>query len=679
MKKKLIIIIPIIIAVVAFIFVYRYYNKEDETTTLTVKEKQWVQENKDQTYDFEVVNDYPLYGLNGEGVVFSFLSDFEENIGLEFNKIPYLKESETSTDGFRIRILDNDKEIGKNDLPLFNDNYVAVGKTYQRINNIKDFKNVTFGVFKEDSNEISYYLKSGTNLSYKTYDTIEDIYKALDDDEVDMVIVPNIMYLNYTIDNDKYSINYFFTEMQKKVVLTLSKDNDELNKIVTKYYNKWKQTKYVSEYNDAYLDYYLDANELDAKTKAELISKNYTYGFVENPPYEEMVNGKVAGIAGEYVDRVSRLSGINFKYKEYKTIDELEKAIDKGEVDLYFDYYNYNNSKYKSTLSTFIEQYVVLGKEEDEHIVTSFESMKGQELAMLKGDSLYNYFSNNARAKIKTYDNIKDLIKNSGDRLIIVDREIYTYYQNKEFKKLKLLYTDTMMNDYKFMVKTNNEAFYDLFNYIINTNSYYNYRNSGISNLHASILEGSTLQQVYTIVLTIIFVPLIILLIAYLIIKKKKQIKKVKASDRHKYTDMLTSLKNRNYLNAKMPEWEESKVYPQAIVMVDLNNVKYVNDNYGHEEGDDLIIKAAGILVNTQLENSEIIRTDGNEFLIYLVGYSERQVATYVKKLGKEMKNLPHEFGAAIGYSMITDEIKTLDDAINEATLEMITAKEEMK
>ena len=679
MKKKLIIIIPIIIAIVAFIFVYRYYNKEDETTTLTVSEKRWVQENADKTYDFEVVNDYPLYGTSGEGVIFNFLDDFEENIGLEFNRIPYLKESETSTDSFRIRILDNGEKIGKNDLSLFNDNYVAVGKTYQRINNIKDFKNVTFGVFKDDSSEISYYLKSGTNLSYKSYDTIEDIYKALDSDEVDMVIVPNIMYLNYTIDNDKYSINYFFTEMQKQIVLTLSKDNEELNKIVTKYYNKWRQTNYVEEYNDAYLDYYLDANELDAKTKAELISKNYTYGYVENPPYEQMVNGKVAGIAGEYVDRVARLSGINFKYKEYDTIDDLEKAIDKGEVDLYFDYYNYNNDKYKGTLSTFIEQYVVLGKEEDQHIITSFESMKDEQIAMLGKDSLYNYFSNNARAKIKTYDNIEDLVKESGSRLIVVDREIYTYYQNDEFKDLKLLYTDTMMNDYKFMVKNNNEAFFDLFNYIINTNSYYNYRNSGISNLHASILEGSTLQQVYTIVLTIIFVPLIILLIVYLIIKKKKQIKKVKASDRHKYTDMLTSLKNRNYLNAKMPEWEESKVFPQSIVMVDLNNVKYINDNYGHEEGDDLIIKAAGILVNTQLENSEIIRTDGNEFLIYLVGYSERQVSTYVKKLGKEMKNLPHEFGAAIGYSMITDEIKTLDDAINEATLEMITAKEEMK
>ena len=124
MKKKLIIIIPIIIAVVAFIFVYRYYNKEDATTTLTVREKQWVQEHADQTYDFEVVNNYPLYGTNGSGVIFSFLEDFEENIGLEFNRIPYLKESKTSIDGFRIRILDNGDKLKDTDLPLFNDNYV---------------------------------------------------------------------------------------------------------------------------------------------------------------------------------------------------------------------------------------------------------------------------------------------------------------------------------------------------------------------------------------------------------------------------------------------------------------------------------------------------------------------------------------------------------------------------
>lgn len=679
MKKKVIIILSLLIAAITFIFVYRYYNKEDKTTTLTVSEKRWVENNSEKAFDFEVVNDYPLYGTNGEGVIFDFLDDFEEQVGLEFNRIPYLKATGPTADSFRIKILENSEKPTKNDLFLFNDNYVAIGTNYQRINHIKDMKNIVFGVFKDDSEELSYYLKSGTNLSFKTYESIIDLYKALDTAQVNMIIVPNIMFLDYTIEKNKYSINYYFTEMKKQIVLSLSESDKELNNIVTKYYNKWRQTKYVKEYNDAYLDYYLEKNKLDAKTKAKLISKNYTYGYVENAPYEVKVNGNLAGIAGEYIDRVSRLADINFKYKKYASKKDLEKAIEKGEIDVYFDYYNYNNDKYLATLSTFVEDYVVLARQEDNHIVNSFESLKNEEIAMIKDDSLYNYFSNNSRAKIKTYNSIEELVKNAGNRLIVVDYEIYSHYQNNKFKKLKLIYKDTMMNDYKFMVKDNNKAFYDLFNYIINTNSYYNYRNSGIEHLSASILEDSTLEQVYTIALIIIFAPIIILSSIYLILKRKKQIKKVKITDRHKYTDMLTSLKNRNYLNAKMSEWEECEVFPQSIVMVDLNNVKYVNDNYGHEEGDQLIIKAAGILVNTQLENSEIIRTDGNEFLIYLVGYSDRQISTYTKKLTKEMKNLPHEFGAAIGYSMITDEIKTLDDAINEATLEMITNKEDYK
>lgn len=679
MKKKIMIITPIIIAAVAFYFVYRYYNKEDNTTTLTVTEKRWVEDNKEQAYDFEVVNDYPLYGTNGEGVIFDFISDFEKKIGIEFNKVPYLKSSIPTSDSFRITILNNDQKPTKNDLYLFDDNYVAVGKTYQRINHIKDIKNTSFGVLKEDAEEVGFYLKSGTNISYKTYDNITNLYLALDNGEINMIVVPNIMYLDYTIQKDKYYINYYFTEMKKQIVLTLSDKDKELNNIVTKYYNKWRKTNYIKDYNKAYLDYYLDKNQLDAKTKAKLMSKNYVYGYVENAPYEVNVNNKVAGIAGEYINRLSRLANINFKYKKYSSKKKLKRAIDKGKVDIYFDYYNYGNDNYQATKSPFIEDYVVLGKEEDKHIINSFESLKGQKIAMVKGDSLYNYFVNNSRADIKEYKNVDDLLKNAKSRLIVVDKEIFTHYQTTKFRNLISLYQDTMMNDYKFMVKDNNEAFYDLLNYIVNTNSYYNYRNQGIESLSASILEDSTLEQVYTVVLILIFAPLFILNMMYIFVKRKKKKKKVKIADRHKYTDMLTSLKNRNYLNAKMPEWEDCSVFPQSIVMVDLNCVKYVNDNYGHEEGDQLIVKAAGILVNTQLENSEIIRTDGNEFLIYLVGYSDRQISTYTKKLSKEMRNLPHEFGAAVGYSMITDEIKTLDDAINEATLEMITNKEEYK
>lgn len=678
MKKKIVIIVPIIIALVAFIFVYRYYNHQDRKTSLTVTEKRWVQDNSSKTFDLEVINDYPVYGMDGEGVFYDFINDFKKNIGLEFNEIPYLKTSDTTTDGLRFRILDGDSKLSDNDLFLFEDYYVAVGKEYRRINHIKDMKDITFGVFEDDADTVSYYLKSGTNISYKKYKSIDELYKALDNNDVNMIIVPNMMYLDKIIDNSSYSINYYFTEMTNKIVLTLGNDK-ELNNIVKKYFNKWKETKFVDEYDKDYFNYYLTKNNLSSKEKTALSSKSYVYGYVDNIPYETKVNGKVSGIAAEYLKRVSRLADIEFKYKKYSSVAELKKAVDNNDVDIYFDYYGISSDQYKATISTFIEDYVVLGHQEDNYIINSFESIRNKDVAMLSSDALYNYVNNNGKANIKTYGSLDKLIKNAGDRLVIVDRNVYNKYQNSKFKDYTMLYMDTMMNDYKFMIKNNDKAFYNLVNYTINTNSYYNYRNSGLESLSESFLEGSSFEQVYTIILIIIFVPLIILSIIYFVLKHKRAVKKVKITNRHKYTDMLTSLKNRNYLNAKMPEWEDSKVFPQAIVMIDLNQVKYVNDNYGHEEGDKLIVDAASKLVNTQLENSEIIRTDGNEFLIYLVGYSDKQIQTYTKKLAKELKKLPHEFGAGVGYSMILDEIKTLDDAINEATLEMIANKEDYK
>lgn len=678
MKKKIVIIVPIIIALVAFIFVYRYYNHQDRKNSLTVTEKRWVQDNSSKTFDLEVINDYPVYGMDGEGVFYDFINDFKKNIGLEFNEIPYLKTSDTTTDGLRFRILDGDSKLSDNDLFLFEDYYVAVGKEYRRINHIKDMKDITFGVFEDDADTVSYYLKSGTNISYKKYKSIDELYKALDNNDVNMIIVPNMMYLDKIIDNSSYSINYYFTEMTDKIVLTLGNDK-ELNNIVKKYFNKWKETKFVDEYDKDYFNYYLTKNNLSSKEKTALSSKSYVYGYVDNIPYETKVNGKVSGIAAEYLKRVSRLADIEFKYKKYSSVAELKKAVDNNDVDIYFDYYGISSDQYKATISTFIEDYVVLGHQEDNYIINSFESIRNKDVAMLSSDALYNYVNNNGKANIKTYGSLDKLIKNAGDRLVIVDRNVYNKYQNSKFKDYTILYMDTMMNDYKFMIENNDKAFYNLVNYTINTNSYYNYRNSGLESLSESFLEGSSFEQVYTIILIIIFVPLIILSIIYFVLKHKRAVKKVKITNRHKYTDMLTSLKNRNYLNAKMPEWEDSKVFPQAIVMIDLNQVKYVNDNYGHEEGDKLIVDAASKLVNTQLENSEIIRTDGNEFLIYLVGYSEKQIQTYTKKLAKELKKLPHEFGAGVGYSMILDEIKTLDDAINEATLEMIANKEDYK
>ena len=684
MKKKALIIFPLLVVIIVFVGVFIYYNREDAKTSLTVNEKKWVLENDTKMIDINVINDYPLYGLNGEGVFFNFLDDFKDNVGLEFNKIAYSKDAELEdNDSYSFRVLDNEEELSNNDLLIATDGYIAIGKEYMRINRVSDMSNITFGVFKDDAAEISYYLKSGVGLAFKSYDTIDELFQALDNNEVGMIIIPNIMYLDKTIENNTYFINYYFTEMSKKIVLSLSdsKDNIKLNTIIKKYFEKWKTDNFVNEYNDVYFDYYITENEVSSAESTDLVKKNYVYGYVEKYPYEVEVDGVVSGIAGEYLKRMSRLTDISFTYKRYSSKEALRKAVNKGDVDIYFDYYNFSeeNDDYKPTISTFIEDYVVLGRRSDNYVVNSFESLKDESIAMVGDTSLYNYFENNSRSDITIYDTNDDLVENANNKMLVVDNEIYNLYKNTTFKDYDVLYQDTMMNDYKFMVKNNNSSFYNLFNYIITTNSYYNYRNSGLADISRSIVERSSFMGLFLIILVIVSVPLIALVFLYFYFKHKRKVKKVKKEDRHKYTDLLTSLKNRNYLNKKAPDWEASKVYPQAVVIIDLNNVKYVNDNYGHEEGDKLIVTAASTLVNTQLENSEIIRTDGNEFLVYLVGYSERQVETYAKKLEKEMKSLPHDFGASVGYSMIEDDIKTLDDAINEATLEMMTKKQGLK
>jgi hypothetical protein len=62
-----------------------------------------------------------------------------------------------------------------------------------------------------------------------------------------------------------------------------------------------------------------------------------------------------------------------------------------------------------------------------------------------------------------------------------------------------------------------------------------------------------------------------------------------------------------------------------------------------------------------------------------MVGYDESQVISYMRKLYRLLRDLPYEYGASLGYSMILDDIKTIDDAINEAVLDMITNKESQK
>ena len=681
LKKKWLVIFPVALAILVFLILYFIFNNTDENN-FTVAETNWINENKNSLIDVATVSDYPVFGESG--VFKEFLKDFGDATGFNFNNTSLLKETKDVPLGYAFRIVNPGEALTNNDLFLQEDIYVLFGNDKTRIDDFDMLGEKTIGLMTSDSDEVMYYLKKANELKFKPYDDSDALFKDYEDAKVDYVIVPYLMYLNKTINNEKYNINYVFPELSKKIVLSLSNDdnNSKMNEIVKKYFNTWKNNRYIKSYNSNLLDYYVRKFKINDKDKAEFMTKTYVYGYVENFPYEVRDKESLSGVAAEYALRMNRLTGTElFNFKKYSSVEKLKEAVERKEVDIYFNYFDYEDPNYDATISPFIEKYVVLSKLKSNYVINSFESMKGHKVSILTNNSVYNYFKDNSKASLVPEDTLKSLLKNAGDNLIVVDKEIYTYYKNSDFRMYEVLFEDTITNDYNFMIKKDdtNKVFLNIFNYVIGTNSYYNYRNAGYTNLSMSVLEKSSFEELYIIILSIVFIPLIVIGILFLFFKHRRKVRTVKKEERRKYTDLFTSLKNRNYLNFNIQAWNESKKFPKSVIIADLNNVKYVNDNYGHEQGDKLILGAASILINTQLENSEIIRSDGNEFLIYLVGYSENQIATYTKKLTKEFKNLPYGFGAAVGFSMITDEIKTIDDAINEATIEMRKDKEEYK
>lgn len=96
------------------------------------------------------------------------------------------------------------------------------------------------------------------------------------------------------------------------------------------------------------------------------------------------------------------------------------------------------------------------------------------------------------------------------------------------------------------------------------------------------------------------------------------------------YEDGLTGLKNRTSYQEKIVSIETDNI-PTGIVMMDLNNLKYVNDTFGHEDGDSLIITAASFIKRVfNIPCTDCYRIGGDEFVV-LIQDSNNDIA-YIDK-----------------------------------------------
>ena len=675
MRKKILTIGGIVLTILLIVGgLYLFFNKENKYK-YTIDEQKWLEENKNNIIDLYMPSDIAVLTSSGNGVLFDFVDYFTKDAKVKINPVAYQLGEQINSD-YSIVLVD---EKGENDIKIMDDEYVVIAKNSGLYNDSSSLVGLKIGVLKDEAELVAPYLDP--NITYIPYESKEALLNALKTDAVNGIIGLKSLYLNDILNND-YHICYHISDLKKSYVLRLNGSNELINSIISKEYAKFERDNYSKSYNSSLLSTYVKALNISEQDITNLNAKTYTYGYIDNGLYDNTYRGNLSGTNYFIIKSFASFANVDMKYDdEYSSLDELNTALKEKKVDFYFDNTLFNIDDTEHTTVTAVDTKIVfLTKNDSKLTINSFVSLKDKSVMVLKNSKIAKLLADN-NISIKEYDNYNKMFNKKNlnkDSIIALELDNYEYYKTRSLTNFHISYIYDKSESYGFVIGEGNDIFTKLFNFYLE----YIDINTIVNIDYVNVYEYEGLN-IFLLIAVIILLFIIILQflgkirrIIFFIFKRNK--KTLSKNEKLKYIDNLTSLKNRAYLKKKKKKWDNSNIYPQIIIVVDLNNVAYINDNFGHEEGDKVITEAANILIQTQLPKTEIIRTDGNEFLIYMVEYEEKKAISYIRKLNREFKNLTHGFGAAIGYSIINDAIKTIDDAVNEATLDMKTNKEVM-
>lgn len=663
-KKKNIIIAFAVIIVLVSAFLGTLYYITSTVNNYSYTEKKWISENTDTIYDIYVEPSLPIFSNNGKGVYYEYLNALKEDTGLSLNIV--------TTDSSDLKLI-NKNYANNDDIIVYKDHFIVIGEQ-ESISKLNDLSNKTIGILESDQETISLYL-TAYNINIKSFTNYNELSTAYDNKTIDYMIIPMYKYINDIVTND-YEIAYHLDGLYSYYCLEFNSKNENTNNetlinIMKKFYYRWED-KAKSEINNYFLDIYYTAKKYSEIEKESITNEDFVVGYIENLPYEGKIRSNFTGLTDTYLSKFADMTGVTYKYIGYKDTKELNDALSNKKIDLAMNYYSLSNDNYTSSRTLGPTEYVVLAHVDNNIVVNSLYSLANMNVCMLSNMNLkYNMASKNL-FEIKDFATVKTMLKNiDKDSIIIIEKEVYDYYKDTSLKNYSIRLIESVKLNNSFLLNKSNTAFNKLFDFYLSTLSSNEMKNESVVGVIETLKNNRLFNFIMSNLLYIVIGALIVGFIVYTIIKKSLYVKKIKKEDRLYYFDAMTNLKNRNYLNDNIDFWSSTKVYPSAMIVIDINKLKLLNDRKGHEAGDNQIKAVANVLIKTQRDNSEIMRTDGDEFMIYLVGYDEKKIGSYIHKLNRELlSSLPHkDYGVSIGYSMITNEQTTIDDAINDSLL----------
>lgn len=145
------------------------------------------------------------------------------------------------------------------------------------------------------------------------------------------------------------------------------------------------------------------------------------------------------------------------------------------------------------------------------------------------------------------------------------------------------------------------------------------------------------------------------------------------------YRDALTGLYNRRAFNEKMVHLLEMhdtvtrrkiNVTPTIFAMLDIDNFKRINDNFGHLYGDEVLLILSGLMTESFRENDLLFRYGGEEFAIVMMNITGEQAESSLQRFRGKISRykFPNidQVTISIGYTLFEQSFST-DELIGKA------------
>ena len=181
-------------------------------------------------------------------------------------------------------------------------------------------------------------------------------------------------------------------------------------------------------------------------------------------------------------------------------------------------------------------------------------------------------------------------------------------------------------------------------------------------------------------------------LTAILSLQTAMDVMRISLLERETFTDPLTGVFNRRYLDRRLTEeFATASRYglPLSVLLLDLDHFKQINDEHGHQIGDQVLI-AAGKIIASELRASDILaRYGGEEFLVIAPHTALLKAAEQAERLRKRIEDhdfrLQTESGKvvrlrltiSIGVASYGDGIDNVDRLVHAADENLYRAKRE--